>query len=273
MRLGDVVDQLLDEHRLADAGAAEQTDLAALAVRREQVDDLDAGLEDLDLRALLDELRRRAVDRRALLGSDRARLPSTGSPTTFRMRPRHSAPTGIEIGAPVFLTSMPRTRPSVESIAIARTEPLAEVLRHLEHQVVGLVADRRVGQRERGQQRRQLAGRELDVDDRADDLGNLAAFSCAMAESLSYVAQEALALECFGAADDLRQLGGDRRLARAVGLAASAARSCPWRCGSRCPSPSCARRARRRPTPAARGRSRRSRTAAAALRIVCWSGS
>ena len=44
---GDVADQLLDEHGLADAGAAEQADLAALLVRREQVDDLDAGLEDL----------------------------------------------------------------------------------------------------------------------------------------------------------------------------------------------------------------------------------
>ena len=30
---GDVVDQLLDQHRLADAGAAEQPDLAALLVR------------------------------------------------------------------------------------------------------------------------------------------------------------------------------------------------------------------------------------------------
>src|SRR3712207_9240019 len=43
--LGDVVDQLLDEDGLADAGAAEQADLAALGVRGEQVDDLDAGLD------------------------------------------------------------------------------------------------------------------------------------------------------------------------------------------------------------------------------------
>ena len=35
---GDVADQLLNEHRLADAGAAEQTDLAAALVGREQVD-------------------------------------------------------------------------------------------------------------------------------------------------------------------------------------------------------------------------------------------
>ena len=54
VRLGDVVDELHDEHRLADAGAAEEADLAALAVGGEQVDDLDAGLEDLDLRRLLD---------------------------------------------------------------------------------------------------------------------------------------------------------------------------------------------------------------------------
>ncbi len=43
VRLGDVVDQLLDDDRLADAGAAEQADLAAAGVRRQQVDDLDAG--------------------------------------------------------------------------------------------------------------------------------------------------------------------------------------------------------------------------------------
>src|SRR5918999_800726 len=45
--LRDVPDELLDEHGLADAGAAEQADLAALGVWGEQVYDLDAGLEDL----------------------------------------------------------------------------------------------------------------------------------------------------------------------------------------------------------------------------------
>ena len=37
VRLGDVVDQLHDQHGLADAGAAEQADLAALGIGREQV--------------------------------------------------------------------------------------------------------------------------------------------------------------------------------------------------------------------------------------------
>ena len=57
MGLGDVVDQLLDEHRLADAGAAEQADLAALGVGREQVDDLDAGDQDLRLGRLVGDRR------------------------------------------------------------------------------------------------------------------------------------------------------------------------------------------------------------------------
>ena len=59
---GDPVDHLLDEHRLAHAGAAEQADLAALHVGLEQVDDLDAGLEHLRLGLELVEGRRVAVD-------------------------------------------------------------------------------------------------------------------------------------------------------------------------------------------------------------------
>ena len=66
MLASDVVDQLLDQHRLAEAGAAEQPDLAARDERRQQVDHLEAGLEDLDLRRELGELRRIAVDRPAL---------------------------------------------------------------------------------------------------------------------------------------------------------------------------------------------------------------
>ena len=72
--LGEVVDQLLDEDRLADAGAAEQADLAALGVRRQQVDDLDAGLEHLGGRRELLDGRGRPVDRPALLDLDRVAL-------------------------------------------------------------------------------------------------------------------------------------------------------------------------------------------------------
>src|SRR3984885_429995 len=46
---------------------------------------------------------------------------STGSPMTFMMRPSVPSPTGTSIGWPVSVTSWPRTRPSVASIAIVRT--------------------------------------------------------------------------------------------------------------------------------------------------------
>ena len=39
VRLRDIVDELHDQHCLADAGAAEQADLAALGVGRQQIDD------------------------------------------------------------------------------------------------------------------------------------------------------------------------------------------------------------------------------------------
>src|SRR5436190_198688 len=63
--LRDVADQLLDQDRLADARAPEQTDLAALRVRRKKVDHLDAGLQDLLGRGQILDLRRRPVDRPA----------------------------------------------------------------------------------------------------------------------------------------------------------------------------------------------------------------
>ena len=76
---GDVVDQLHDDDGLADAGAAEEARLAALHVRREQVHDLDPGLEDLGLGLEVLEARREAVDRPpldrlAVVADDRALL-------------------------------------------------------------------------------------------------------------------------------------------------------------------------------------------------------
>src|SRR5207248_8904356 len=59
---------------LADAGAAEQPRLAALAVGLQQVHDLDAGLEHLDLRRLVLEGGRRPVDRIRLGGLQRGAL-------------------------------------------------------------------------------------------------------------------------------------------------------------------------------------------------------
>ncbi len=72
--LGDVVDQFLNEDGLADAGAAEQSDLAALQEGLNEVDDLDAGFEHLGGGRLIFKQRRRAMDRHGLGVLDRAQL-------------------------------------------------------------------------------------------------------------------------------------------------------------------------------------------------------
>src|SRR5437879_12903168 len=69
---GDVPNQLLDDDRLADARAAEDTHLAAPLEWSDQVDDLDARLEDLELGLHVLESGRVAVDRQQLLGLHRA---------------------------------------------------------------------------------------------------------------------------------------------------------------------------------------------------------
>uniref|UniRef100_A0A6J6A0D5 Unannotated protein n=1 Tax=freshwater metagenome TaxID=449393 RepID=A0A6J6A0D5_9ZZZZ len=67
MLLGEVVDQLLNEDGLAHSGSAEEPNLAALGVRSEQVDHLDAGLEHLGRRSQVLNVRRGLVNRSAFL--------------------------------------------------------------------------------------------------------------------------------------------------------------------------------------------------------------
>ena len=137
--LGDVVDQLLNQHGLAHAGAAEQADLAALGVGRQQVDDLDAGDENLGFRGLISELGAGArIGAPPLDGMGPA--SSTGSPITFMMRPRVAGPTGIMIGPNRSRSpSWPRTRPSVEVHGDAAHDQFADVLGNFEHQFFALV--------------------------------------------------------------------------------------------------------------------------------------
>ena len=61
-----VVDHLGEQHRLADAGAAEEPRLAAALERHQHVDDLDARLEDLGLGGAPRERRRRPMHRAPL---------------------------------------------------------------------------------------------------------------------------------------------------------------------------------------------------------------
>ena len=70
----DVVDQLEDDNGLADARAAECPDFSALGERADQVDDLDAGLENRGAGVLIGQFRRLAMNRVTLRVSDRAAI-------------------------------------------------------------------------------------------------------------------------------------------------------------------------------------------------------
>src|SRR6185369_4625452 len=69
-----VVDELLDDDGLADACAAEQTDLAATEVGLDEIDYLDTGFEHFETRGLLFKRRRRPVNGIVFLGVDRTHV-------------------------------------------------------------------------------------------------------------------------------------------------------------------------------------------------------
>jgi hypothetical protein len=47
MGLGNIVDELLNQHGLSDTGTTKETNFTTTSVGSEQVDDLDTGLENL----------------------------------------------------------------------------------------------------------------------------------------------------------------------------------------------------------------------------------
>jgi peptide chain release factor 1 len=162
------VDQLLDQHGLADARATEQPDLAALDVRGDQVDDLEAGLEDLDLRGEVAEGRRVAVDRPALgvrgeLGLPVDRLPDhVPEPAQRRLPDRHGD----------RLAGVDHLDPASEPVGrVHRNRAhavVAQVLLHLGHERAAFPLDL-----ERAQDLREALGEHgvdhdaLDLDDPA----------------------------------------------------------------------------------------------------------
>ncbi len=161
----DIVDQFHDDHGFADAGAAEQADLAALGVGCQQIDDLDAGDEDFVRGRLLGERRRGAVDRRLTLGADRAALVDRLADHVDDPAEGFGADRDRDGGPGVgHLVAAHQTVGRVHRDAAHGR--FAEMLRHFEDQPLpGIVGHQRV------QDRRQLAV-ELHVDDGAHDLGD-----------------------------------------------------------------------------------------------------
>ena len=169
---GDVVDELLNEHRLADAGAAEQADFAALGVRRHQVHNLDAGDENLPFRRLLDIGRGRLMDGAAGLRRDRAGLVDGLADHVHDAPERALADRHFDRGAGVghFLAAH-QTLGNVHGDAAHVA--FAQVLGDFQHQPVTVVHGL-----QRVENLRQFAF-EFHVHDRADHLGDVADVVCA----------------------------------------------------------------------------------------------
>jgi hypothetical protein len=70
----DVIDQLKDDDRLTDARPAEGANLAALGKRTNEIDDLDAGLENRRTGVLVSQLGSFAMNRVTFLELDRAAI-------------------------------------------------------------------------------------------------------------------------------------------------------------------------------------------------------
>jgi len=94
--LSDVVDELLNQHGLADANTAKQTNLSTTDVGGEQADDLDTGHQDFSGGGLFIEGWRVGMDRVEVNALGRTLLVNG---LAFMMR---TFPTGILIGTPVL---------------------------------------------------------------------------------------------------------------------------------------------------------------------------
>ena len=163
VRFGDVVDQLLNQHGLADAGAAEQADLAALGVRRQQVNDLDAGDENFSLGGLVGIGRRLLMDRAHAFRNHRAGFIDGLADDVDDAAERAGTDWHHDRVAGVgdFLTA---DQPLGGVHRDGTHRGFAEMLRHFEHQAIAAVL---------GLDRVQDGGQmplELHVDDGADDL-------------------------------------------------------------------------------------------------------
>src|ERR1700693_3295812 len=169
--VGDVADQLLDDHGLAGSGAAEQPDLRTLREGADEVDDLDPGLEDLHLGLLLRNRRRGPVD----------------GPSRDAFRRRLIVDRGtdyVEHAAQCLHADRNGDRAPCRMHGVAAPEAVGRVHRD---RADGVVADRAFDLEHHDaavlrldleclEQLRLLAGRKLDIDDGADDLADVAVF-------------------------------------------------------------------------------------------------
>ena len=139
---GDVADQLHHGHGLADAGAAEQADLAALGERAHQVDHLDAGLEELGRGGLLFIARGLAMDRHRFLVADRPHFVDGAAQHVHDAAERFGADRHRDRAA-----AAGHAHAALDAVGAAHGDaahhPVAQLLLHFERQIGPRRASRR----------------------------------------------------------------------------------------------------------------------------------
>ena len=190
--LGQVVDELLDDDGLAHAGAAEEADLAAAQVGLDEVDDLDAGLEHLEL----DRLLRRSVGAGRWMGRRLVALHRPQLVHGLADDVQHAAEGPQADGHGDGSAGVDGLHAAHHAVggqhADAAHAVLAEVLLHLGDDVDGDSAARAVVLDAHGVVDGGHLLVELDVDDGADDLHDAPTFSVAMLTSAPATARPGL---------------------------------------------------------------------------------
>jgi hypothetical protein len=171
--LRDVVDQLHDDDGLSDAGATEESDLSALHERSDQIDDLDASLEDFGLGLEVRELRGGTVDRPAL-DAVRYRRPVVDR---VAEHVENSSERGLAHWNGNRTAGILDSHPADDGVGRRHRHRAhlvtADVLLHLDDDVNG---DARIGLLTDAQsviKLGQVLGLEFDVEDGSDDLDHL----------------------------------------------------------------------------------------------------
>ncbi len=161
----DVADHLHDDDRLADSRSTEESDLRAFREGADEVDDLDAGLEDLRLRRLLGDGGRGAVHRHPRSAGEGA-LAVDGVADDVEHAPERFLADG----------NLNRRTRCAHGVAAAHTfsrvhrnrahRAVAQALLYLEHEELAALAIHL----QRVKNLRQASAAELHVHDRPDHL-------------------------------------------------------------------------------------------------------
>jgi len=166
---GDVVDHLHHDDGLAHAGAAEHAHLAPAGEGNQQVDDLDARLEDVDRRILLEERRGRPVNGQLLVRHDLAEAVHGAADDVDDAPQARLADGNHDRGARV-LDGHAAHQAVGDVHRDAAHDVVAKVLGHLDDEVVLGVIDGLVRDGEGRQDGGKFSLCELHVDNRPDDL-------------------------------------------------------------------------------------------------------